>query len=198
MATVNSEGSTQTSVATSVASEKVIKAKETEGISAQDQTAIENMDWGEFDELENIPEKTKKVNTPTRNIDKQSNINTSELIRHLPKRSLSNGSLGRSARNAKKDQNPFSSENLDWSGPSNSSHSSKPDKQASSEQNNSDKKVDKSKVSDVNPFSRESPAAKKAKIVFGRCYDVTFHPDMLDLGRVLAPLSDAESDMDDR
>lgn len=39
----------------------------------------------------------------------------------------------------------------------------------------------------------ESPRTKKAKIVFGRCYEPTFHQTMLDLGEVLAENSDSDS-----
>lgn len=46
----------------------------------------------------------------------------------------------------------------------------------------------------VIPPSPESPRTKKAKVVFGRCYEPTFHATMLDLGDVLAENSDVDSD----
>lgn len=38
----------------------------------------------------------------------------------------------------------------------------------------------------------ESPRTKRAKLVFGRCYEPTFHEAMLDLGEELAGNSDSE------
>ena len=43
---------------------------------------------------------------------------------------------------------------------------------------------------DIVPKSPESPRTKKAKTVFGRCYDPTFHETIL--GEVLAANSDSE------
>lgn len=49
---------------------------------------------------------------------------------------------------------------------------------------------------DVVPRSPESPRTKKARIVFGRCIEPTFHQTMLDLGHELAANSDTDSDLD--
>lgn len=50
-------------------------------------------------------------------------------------------------------------------------------------------KSDKENI-DVVPRSPESPRSKKARLVFGRCYDPTFHETIL--GEVLAANSDSE------
>lgn len=47
---------------------------------------------------------------------------------------------------------------------------------------------------DVVPTSPESPKKKKAKIVFSRCNEATFHTSMLNLGTQLAANSDSDSD----
>lgn len=43
---------------------------------------------------------------------------------------------------------------------------------------------------DIIPKSPESPRTKKAKTVFGRCFDPTYHETMI--GEVLAANSDSE------
>ncbi|GJQ81317.1 hypothetical protein Trydic_g20530 [Trypoxylus dichotomus] len=45
---------------------------------------------------------------------------------------------------------------------------------------------------DLIPESPESPRSKKLKIVFGRCFESTFHESKLDFGEELAPNSDSE------
>lgn len=47
---------------------------------------------------------------------------------------------------------------------------------------------------DIVPTSPESPKSKKAKIVFSRCNEATFHTSMLHLGTQLAANSDSDSD----
>lgn len=47
---------------------------------------------------------------------------------------------------------------------------------------------------EVVPQSPESPRTKRAKLVFGRCFEPTFHATMLDLGEELAGNSDPDSD----
>lgn len=44
------------------------------------------------------------------------------------------------------------------------------------------------------PPSPESPKTKRARLVFQRCFEPTFHQSVLELGEVLAPNSDPESD----
>lgn len=48
----------------------------------------------------------------------------------------------------------------------------------------------KKEEEDIVPRSPESPRSKKARTVFGRCYDPTFHETVL--GEVLAANSDSE------
>lgn len=49
-------------------------------------------------------------------------------------------------------------------------------------------------LDDVVPGSPESPRSKRAKLIFKRCFEPTFHQSAMELGDVLAPSSDIESD----
>ncbi|KAJ8964220.1 hypothetical protein NQ314_005049 [Rhamnusium bicolor] len=162
VATLNPYSDLQSSMATTSIPTKITqRINDNVNITVEDQEALQNENWDDFMENETVQSK------PSRKSTKKASFQ--EIVEKAKQTNKNNEKLNNTVRNNDKRNNKKFALPLETS------------MEVNPELNND---------LDVLPPSPESPRTKRAKLVFGRCFEPTFSETCF--GEVLAPNSDSE------